>query len=172
MQQPPRGQLLIDSSDEEHVVATFNPILIAAFTRIPHERELAQIRARVDQAISVGVEGGLLYVVARRDMSGGVDPRVRAVFEDMIRQNQGSAGRTAVVVLTTGFAAAAIRGALAGLLAIFERRNALRVFRTVDEACAWLGPHHEVYVRSLRQAFEQATAGITTGALARPSTRG
>ncbi len=153
-------ELVIDSSDAGHVVATFNPILIAVFTRVPAQEELDLIERRAGEAGAAGIAGGLLYVVARKDMGGGVDPRVRAVFERKIRENQGKSGSSAVVVLTEGFAAAVVRGALTSLLLLFRRRGHLQVFSSIEEACRWLAAQHGIEVAPLLSAYRRATANL------------
>ena len=79
-----------------------------------------------------------LYVVARKDMSGGVDPRVRDAFEAMTRQNAARAGASAVVVLTPGQGAAVVRSVMAGLILLTPHRGLIQVFASTDQACAWL----------------------------------
>jgi hypothetical protein len=157
---------VIESSDESHVIALYSPVMIAVFTRPPSGSELDVIQRRATEAIEFGLRGGLLYVVARENLEGGIDPRVRAVFEGMVRQNQEGTGASAVVVLTRGFAAAMVRGALAGLLVLFERRGKLRVFDSVDVACRWLAEHHEIELEGLSLAYARATRSVTS--LAQP----
>lgn len=152
---------MIDSSDPGHVIATYNPLLIAVFTRIPRDEELATLRRRASEAIEQRIAGGMLYVVARKDMAGGVDPRVRAVFEDMIRKNQDDVGSSAVVVLTEGFAAAIVRGAVSSLLGLVQRRRMMRIFGAVDEACRWLAPQHGLDAGQLFAAYRRVTSHLT-----------
>ncbi|MBL8944416.1 MAG: hypothetical protein JNK45_14755 [Myxococcales bacterium] len=158
--QPVRGQLVIDSADAGHVIARYNPLLIAVFTRSPHEAEAREIQRRAAEAVAAGVRGGVLYVVGRRNMSGGMDPRVRAVFEEMIRSHQDRAGSSAVVILTTGFAASIARLAVAGFIRLFRRASILRVFGSLDEACRWLADVHDLDRDDLLAIYGQITATL------------
>ncbi len=120
--QPPRCVLVVDSVNAGHVIARWNPLLIAVFTRAPRPVEIDLISRLVNEAVDEGIKGGLLYVVARKDLKGGVDPRLRTMFEDMIRRNQDRAGASALVILTGGFTAAIVRAAAAGMLTIMQQR--------------------------------------------------
>jgi hypothetical protein len=152
--------LVVDSRDAGHVVARFNPLLIAAFTRVPSATELALIEALVEQAVRAELRGGMLYIVARRDMTGGVDPKVRETFERLTRRYEEASGSSAVVVLVRGFAGAVVRGALTGMLAVSRRRGALRVFGEIEAACAWMAETHGVSRDSLLAAVREATAQL------------
>lgn len=158
--QPARGQLVIDSADAGHVIARYNPLLIAVFTRAPCEAEARQIQRRADEAIAAGIRGGVLYVVGRRNMSGGMDARVRTVFEEMIRANQDRSGSSAVVILTSGFAASIARLAVTGFIRLFRRSTTLRVFGSLEEACPWLADDHGLDRDDLLAIYDRVTARL------------
>jgi hypothetical protein len=158
--QPARGQLVIDSADAGHVIARYNPLLIAVFTRAPCEAEAREIQRRADEAVAAGVRGGVLYVVGRRNMSGGMDPRVRAVFEEIIRANQDRSGSSAVVILTSGFAASIARLAVTGFIRLFRRGSTLRVFGSLEEACPWLADDHGLDRDDLLAIYDRVTARL------------
>ncbi len=79
----------------------------------------------------------------------------------MIRKNQGKSGSSAVVVLTSGFGAAVVRGALAGLLQLTNRRKMLQVFASVEPACKWLGDEHELDSDALLAAYQRAASSLS-----------
>lgn len=142
------------------MIASFNPIAIVCFTRNPKDKELELLTNLSNDAVDAGVRGGLLYVVARDDLAAGVDPRVRATFEQMTKRNAGRTGSSAVVVLSGGFVAAMVRSALAGLVLLGASRKRVQVFSSVNDACAWLAPEHGITARDLVGAWERATAHI------------
>lgn len=142
------------------MIASFNPIAIVCFTRNPKDAELEQLVELTDTAVDAGVRGGLLYVIARDDLAQGIDPRVRATFEQMTKRNAGRTGASAVVVLSGGFVAAMVRSALAGLVLLGASRKRVQVFGAIDEACAWLAPEHGIAVHDLVSAWDCATAHI------------
>ena len=78
----------------------------------------------------------------------------------MIRSNQDHAGGSAVVVLTTGFAAAIARLVVAGFVRLFRRSPTLRVFGSIDEACNWLAHDHGLDADDLLAVYERATAPL------------
>lgn len=158
---PPKGVLVIDSKDEGHVIATYNPVMIAVFARPPADGELERMGRRAKAALEAGIPGALLYVVARREMSGGVSPKVRAFFENMVAENQDRAGPTAVVVLADGFPGALVRGAVASIVALFSRRDRMRVFNEPAAACKWLAQLQGLDAGALVAAFGAATAHLT-----------
>jgi hypothetical protein len=155
-----RGVLDLRSADAEHVIALFSPILIAHFARAPEDRELALLRSLVEQARAEGLRGGMLFVIARRNATGGIQPRVRAFFEQMVRENAGQFGASAAVILMRGFGASLMRSFLTGLLVLTNRRRALQIFATVDEACRWLAPQHGLDPQALLASYQQATVNI------------
>ena len=160
MSLPPRAQLSVRSSDDGHVIAAYNPLLIVCFTRPPRAEELELMRSLAAEGLDGGVRGGFLYVVARKDMSGGVDPRVRAAIEDMMARNATRAGGSAVVVLTEGFGGAMVRSVLTGLVLLTSDRKMLQVFSAVDDACRWLASHYRLDGPTLLAAYRQATAHL------------
>jgi hypothetical protein len=162
---PVRGVLEIRSADTQHVVAVYHPLVLAYFTRPPSEGELNLLRDIVKDGLANGVRGGTLFVVARRDATGGIQPRVRAFFEQMVRDNAGRFGASAAVVLMKGFGGALIRGFLAGLVLLGGRRDQLQVFGDVEAACQWLAPRHEMNAKDLLGAYRKATAGVVTAAV-------
>jgi len=157
---PARGELLIYSSDSGHVIAQYNPLIIACFTRPVRSVELDALSELAELGLAEGVRGGLLYVVARKDMNGGIDPKVRSAFEKMVRQTAPQAGVSAVVILTEGFGGALLRGFLAGLVQLSSKRKALQIFGSVTEACRWLASQYELDAQELTRAFEGATAHL------------
>ena len=158
---PARGELSIQSTDDGHAIAVYNPILIACFTRAPRSEELDRIRRLSAEALAQGVRGGVLYVVARPNMSGGIDGKVRSTVESLIQRNSGRAGNSAVVVLTPGLGGSIVRGALAGLVLLTANRRSLQVFPAVDRACAWLAQMHTIDSANLLRAYQRVTAHLT-----------
>lgn len=152
--------LRIVSKDAGHVIASFHPVLFAAFRRAPSDDELARIAELARQALAEGLRGSLLYVIARREMSGGVDPRVRAFFTKMIAENQDRSGPTAVVVLSDGFAAALVRGAVTGMVRLMRGRDRMRIFSSVPEACRWLAAEQQISSTALIAAWREAAAEL------------
>jgi hypothetical protein len=157
---PPRAHLAVLSTDEGHVIAAYNPLLLVCFTRPPREAELDLLKRQAQVGVAAGIRGGFLYVVARPTMSGGVDPRVRKTFEDMARAYGGRSGASAVVVLTEGFGGAMVRGVLAGLALLMTQRKVLQVFRVTEEAARWLANAHGLDEADLLRAYRQATAHL------------
>jgi hypothetical protein len=157
---PKRGELAVRSSDEGHVIAAFNPLALVCFTRTPTSAELATLSTMTNEAVDAGIRGGLLYIVARDDLVAGVDSRVRASLEAMTRRNADRSGSSAVVVLSTGFAASMVRSVLASLVMLSKSRKALQVFGGVREACEWLAIDHQVDAGELYRAVERATSHI------------
>ena len=143
------------------MIAAYNPLLIVCFTRPPRPGELELMRATAAEALAAGVRGGLLYVVARKDMTGGVDPKMRRALEEMTKRNAQRSGSSAVVVLTGGFGGALVRGVIAGLALLTPNRKMLHVFGEVDDACRWLAKEHEIHAESLLSAYRTATAHLT-----------
>jgi hypothetical protein len=158
---PARGVLEVRSSDAEHAIAVYNPLVLAHFTRRPTDAELALIQSLTDEAIKAGVVGGMLLVAARRNVAGGIDPRVRKFFEHMVRENAAHFGASATVVRMQGFGGSLMRSFLTGLLLLSNKRKLLQVFANVDEACRWLAPQHELDPKELLRAYERATEHLT-----------
>ena len=148
------------SSDEGHVIAAYNPLLLVCFTRAPRAEQIALLRRNAEDGVAAGIRGGFLYVVARRSFSGGIDPRLRKTFEDLTRENGGRAGASAVVVLTAGFGGAAVRSMLAGLALLMAQRKMLQVFGAAEDACRWLAGAHGLAEADLARAYRQATAHL------------
>lgn len=142
------------------MIALFNPLLVACFTRPAKPEELAAIDAIAEEGLAEGIRGGMLFVIARKDMSGGIDPRVRATFESMIRKNAERSGASAVVILAAGFAGAIVRGFLAGLVQLTTRRQVVEVCGSIEHACRWLAPRHDLDAGALRLAIRRATAHL------------
>lgn len=166
---PPPGLLKIASSDDGHVIAQFNPLVIVHLGRKIKSSELECLRGIVAQGLRAGVRGGMLFVFARKDMAGGIDPEARSVFEQLIRDSAEKAGVSAVVILADGFAGAMARGFLAGLVRLSSRRKALQIFGTVAEACAWLAVHHELDSAKVQRAYAEATKHLRDAHSAPPS---
>jgi hypothetical protein len=162
---PARGVLTIYSSDEDHVVASWNPLIFACFTRPPSPSALACIRQLADDGLREGIRGGIFYVVARKEMAGGVDPRVRAFFDDMTRRNSDRTGASAAVLLTAGFSNALIRSFLVGIAQALISNKKLQIFSDVHGAARWIAPLHDLEAAGLEKAFRRAT-----GHLAMPDT--
>ncbi len=146
------------SADPEHAIALYNPLLIAFFSRAPVEAELAKLRELIEQGRTEDVRGGMLFVVARKNMAGGIQPHVREFFEKMMRENDGRFGASAVVIQMQGFGASLMRGFITGLLLLTRKRRAIHIFSTVDEACRWLAPEHGLQPARLLEAYQQMTA--------------
>jgi hypothetical protein len=157
---PARATLSIHSSDPGHVIAAYSPLILACFTRQVKAEEMAIIGALAAQGLDAGIEGGLLYVIGRREIAGGIDPRARALFEQMVQQNATRSGVSAVVVLTRGFAGAMLRGVATGLLQLTGKRKLLQIFSRESDACKWLALHHELDEDTLMSAYERATAHL------------
>jgi hypothetical protein len=146
------------------VIAAYNPLIVACFTRQARAAELSTLRDLAATGLDAGISGGLLLVVARKDLSGGIDPGARAFFEQMVRENSARSGVSAVVVLTEGFASAVLRGFVTGLLQLTSRRKTLQIFSSVGEACRWLAPRHALEPADLLAAYERATAHLASAA--------
>jgi len=157
---PARGVLEVRSVDDEHVIALFNPLVLAFFSRPPSADELTLIAALAEQGRVENIAGGMLFVVARKNASGGIEPRVREFFEQLVRENSGHFGASAVVVLMKGFGGALMRSFLTGLLLLTRKRKMLQIFGSVEEACRWLAPLHALDAESLFEAYEKAAAKV------------
>ena len=157
---PPRTQLTTLSKDEGHVIAAYNPLIVVCFTRPPRAPEIAVMRRYAEAGLASGVRGGFLYIVARKNLAGGVDPHLRKTFEDLTRKSSDRAGATAVVVLTEGFVGALVRGVIAGFAMMMTHRHMLQVFGAIDRACAWLAEAHALDREELVRAVHEATAHL------------
>lgn len=154
----PRAQLTVHSTDEGHVIATYYPLLLVCFKRAPRVQEIHLLEEVAAVALRESVRGGLLYVVAREDFGGGVEPRLRKMFEDMILSATiREPTESAVVILTQGFGGAVARGVIAGLLLLSRKRARLRVFSSTDEACDWLSDCHRLDRGKLKAAYREAS---------------
>jgi hypothetical protein len=142
-------------------VASWNPLILTCFTRPPSSSALACIRQLAEDGLREGIPGGIFYVVARKEMVGGVDPRVRAFFDDMTRRNGGQAGASAAVLLTAGFSNALIRSFLVGIAQALISNKKLQIFSTVHEAARWIAPLHGLKAAALDEAFRRATEHLT-----------
>ena len=150
---PPHGVLSVRSRRTGNVIALYRPLIIIHLARKLDGEEIAIVRKVVAEGLQEGVEGGMLVVFAREDLSDGLDPRARGLFEQLIRTTSGRAGMSAVVILSQGFAGAVVRGALAGLLPLAARRGQLRSFATVREACEALAKSHGLESTDLTAAY-------------------
>jgi hypothetical protein len=157
---PPAGVLTIRSSDSEHVVAVYRPLVLAYFSRPPSDGELGILRGIIKEGRAEELRGGMLFAVARRDASGGIQPRVRKFFEETVKENSGHFGATATVVLMKGFAASLMRSFLTGLLVLIGKRDQFQVFASVEDACRWLAPKHGMDAAKLLQTYQKAIANI------------
>ena len=157
------------SSDDGNVIAQFNPLVIVHLGRKIKSSEIHCLRAIVAQGLRAGVRGGMLFVFARKDMSGGIDADARSFFEELIRETSEKSGVSAVVILADGFAGAMARGFLAGLIRLSSRRKALQIFGAVGEACAWLATHHELDGAEIQRAYAEATKHLRASHSAPPT---
>jgi len=157
---PARGVLEIRSADAEHAIAVFNPLVLSYFTRPPTEGELGLLSDLSRTARAASVNGGLLLTIARRNLAGGIDPRVREFFEKQVREHADRFGASAVVILMQGFGASLMRSFLTGLLFVANKRRLVQIFASTDEACRWLAPLHDLDPAALIEAYAQATASI------------
>jgi hypothetical protein len=142
------------------VIAAYNPLVLSHFSRAPTDGELALLRTLANEARAAAVGGGILIVIARRNVSGGIDPRVRGFFEQMVREHSDHAGASAAVILMQGFGGSLMRSFLTSLLLLGGKRKLLQIFASADAACRWLAPLHGLDAATLIRAYEQATANI------------
>ena len=102
----------------------------------------------------------MLFVVARKNASGGIQPRVRRFFEQVVKENSAQFGASAVVVLMEGFGASLMRSFLAGLLMLSSKRKMIQIFASVDAACEWLAPLHGLDAAKLLAAYREAAVNL------------
>jgi hypothetical protein len=157
---PPRGKLEIRSSDSEHTIAVYNPLVLAYFTRPPTDAELRLLRELTNEAVAQKIKGGMLIVIARRNMAGGIQPRVREFFEEMVRKNLDNFGASAAVIRMQGFGGSLMRSFMTSLLLLAGRRKVLQIFATVSDACDWLAPQHQLDPGALKLVFDKAIGNI------------
>lgn len=160
---PPPNQLLVYSSDPGHLIAGYRPLLMICFKRAPKLEEMNLIEEVVELGLDQGINGGILYVVARDDFRGGVEPRLRQMLERVMRSASKRSGKNAVVILTRGFGGAVARGVLAGLLLISSDRTSVRVFKSPNEACEWLADCHGLPRAGLLDAWSSAIGSMLDG---------
>lgn len=160
---PPPNELVVYSSDSGHLIAGFRPLLIVVFTRAPKHKEIDLIEEVVNLGLKEGLNGGILYVVARDDFRAGVEPRLREMLERIMRSASKRGGKNAVVILTRGFGGAVARGVLAGLLLLSSDRTSVRVFKTPVEACKWLADSYEIPRAGLLDAWKSAIGSLLDG---------
>lgn len=158
---PPRGVLSVSSSDAGHVIASWNPLILACFTRPATATELGIIHRLAEEGLRDGIRGGIFYVVARNEMRGGIDPQVRRFFEKMAGGMAERAGASAAVLLSTGFANALLRSFLVGFAQRLLSSKRLQIFGAVDDAARWVAPLHGCDPQTLEEAFRRATAHLT-----------
>lgn len=152
----PPGQLVVHSSEDGNVIASFNPIVIVHMGRKLSAREVRLLDELIAEGLKAGIKGGLFLVFARRDLSGGLDPGARALFEKLSRNAAHAAGLNVVVVGSSGFAGALVRGFIAGLTQLMRKRESVRVFGTTTEACLALAAAHRLDAAELERAYARA----------------
>ncbi len=157
---PARGVLEIRSADAEHAIAVYNPLVISYFSRVPKDNELALLRALANEALTQKIRGGMLMAIARKNAAGGINPKVREFFEEMVKKNSASFGASATVILMQGFGGSLMRSFLTSLLLLTNKRQILQIFASIDDACRWLAPQHDLDPPSLLDAYQKATASI------------
>jgi len=140
------------------VIAAYNPIAIVHMARKLSSNELDVLGELVAEGLADGVQGGIFLVFDRKELTGGIDPNVRAFFEKMTRERADDAGLSAVVILSDGFAGALLRGVVAGLAQLTRRRGKIRVFGEVGDACRALAEAHGIDPVELLRAYESAIA--------------
>ena len=153
---PPRGVLSVRSSRDGNVIASYNPLVLIHLARRIDPHELRILSQLIEQGLSDGIAGGLLFVFDRKDIAGGIDPNARKLFEDLLRNRSTTVGLSGVVVLSDGFAGAVARSFVGGLLAVFGARDRLRVFPSVTEACRALARAHDLDASRLERAYVEA----------------
>jgi hypothetical protein len=146
--------LSVRSRKSGNVIALFRPLVLVHLTRKLDAEEIGILRDVVAEGIREGIPGGMLVVFAREDMSGGLDPRARELFEQLMRKASDSVGLSGVVILSQGFAGAVIRGFVTGLLQLVARRGKLKSFASVAEACDELGRYHGLDGAKLMAVYE------------------
>jgi hypothetical protein len=131
-------------------------LTIVHMARKMSAREVRLLDEVITEGLEAGVQGGLLLVFARRDITGGLDPGARALFEKLSRNAAHRAGLNAVVVGSTGFAGALVGGFVAGLTQLMRKRESVRVFGTTAEACLALATADQLDAVELQRAYARA----------------
>lgn len=139
-----------------NVIALYHPLVIVHVARKLDGDEIGVLRDIVAEGLREGIEGGMLFVFARDDMTGGLDPRARELFEQLVRKASASVGLSAVVIASEGFAGAVVRGFIAGLLQLVTRRGKLKSYPTVADACRALAQDHGLDATKLEATYRAA----------------
>ena len=109
-------ELSVRSAEDGNVVAVYGPVVIFHVARRVNERETACLGEVISEGLRSRSPWGLLVVFARNELSGGIDPKAREIFERLVRQNEQVLTRSALVITAEGFPGSAIRSVVAGLL--------------------------------------------------------
>lgn len=146
------------SAEDGNVVAVYGSVVIVHFARRVNERETVCLGEVITEGLRSRSPWGLLVVFARSELRGGIDPKAREIFERLVRQNEAVLERSALVITAEGFPGAAIRSVVAGLLQIAGKRNQLKVFGSVPDACEVVAQAHQLDAADLERAYSQALA--------------
>lgn len=156
----PRGDLSVRSAEDGNVIAVYGPVVIFHLARRVNERETACLGDVISEGLRSNAPWGFLMVFARSELTGGIDPKAREIFERMVRQNEQVLERSALVVTADGFPGSVIRSIVAGLLQITGKRSQLKVFDNVAEGCHAVAHAHHMPALDLQRAYDQALAAI------------
>jgi len=153
-------ELSVRSAEDGNVVAVYGPVVIFHLARRVTESETAVLGEVISEGLRSSAPWGLLVVFARSELTGGIDPKARAIFERLVRQHDAVLERSAVAVTTEGFPGSVIRSIIAGLLQLTGKRSQIKVFANVGDACHAVAQANQLGSGELQQAYEKALAAI------------
>jgi hypothetical protein len=118
-------------------------LVVIRWTSTPDARAVARMDAAVVRAMR---DRGARTVGIVPIVDAGApqpDPEARAALARVMEKHDRALYGTAYVVLGSGFQAAAIRGAITGLMLLARHTHATKVFATVPQAVRWLASRAE-----------------------------
>src|SRR5262249_51268392 len=155
-------------ADSGHVIALYRPLIIIHLARKFRPEEVTLVERLANEGMRARLRGGMLFVFARKDLTGGLDPEARAAFERLTRRNGEAAGASAVVVPAEGFGSAVVRSFIAGLVQLTAMRRKISVFGSVEDACRWLAKEHGLEPAELEDAYRRAVGHMPSSTVAQP----
>jgi hypothetical protein len=157
----PGWPLVVEDATKNHWIGTCrDAVLVFAYEGSHDDVRHVHVTARVVERLGKGSKGPvkLLFVLPSRHAKPP-EASVRSAVAQAAKRLETQVGRSAVVVLGTGFGAAIHRGVVAGVLSLLRARIPVKVVGSVSEGLAHLFDAEPDALGELVRACESLSQG-------------